>query len=572
MSDLPQIAIAQINVIVGDIAGNSAKILQAWEKATKEGAQLVVYPELCVTGYPPQDLILSPNFRKKSMQAVYDIAEKTVNGAAMILGSVWEQNSCHANESWHPEKHKEVWIPAFAGMTKESVYDNKIYNAGLLLDGGKIVHIQPKTILPNYGIFDEKRLFDAGNGTVAVNWRGHKMAILICEDVWHESLVNSLKDQALEVIFVINASPFEVGKYEQRISVAAKAASVANASLFYINMVGGQDDIVFDGGSFAINSVGGMICSLPRFEENIVVIPNACEESLQNNDKILHYAQDDNWKIWNAMKLGLADYVHKNGFSKVLLGLSGGIDSAVTVACAVDALGAENVLGVLLPSPYSSQGSIDDALESAKLLGIKTRTIPITSPMEIFSDLLTPEFEKTNWIEEPEIGGNLQARLRAVILMGLSNCYGSLLLSTGNKSEIAVGYSTLYGDSCGAYNVLKDIYKTQVYALANWRNTQSQAIPERSISKAPSAELKPNQRDEDNLPPYDILDDVLAKHIEGRMSAQEIIAAGHDQKIVEKILRLVRLSEYKRSQSCLGVKISPMLFGKDRRYPITNKF
>ncbi len=541
MYDLPQITIAQINVTVGDIAGNSAKILNAWSDATKAGAKLVVFPELCVIGYPPQDLILSPNFRKKSMQAVYDIAEKTANGTAIILGCVWE-------------------------------IDGKIYNAGLLLDGGKIVHVQPKTMLPNYGIFDEKRLFSEGNGTVAINWRGHKIAILICEDVWDKSLTNSLKNQALEVIFAINASPFEVGKYEQRLAIAKKAANIVNASLFYINMVGGQDDIVFDGGSFVVNSEGKIVCELPRFEENIVVIPNVGEESLQNNNKILHCVQDDNWQIWNAMKLGLADYVRKNGFSKVLIGLSGGIDSAVTVACAVDALGAENVLGVLLPSPYSSQGSIDDALESAKLLGIKTRTIPITSPMEIFSDLLTPEFEKTNWIEEPEIGGNLQARLRAVVLMGLSNRYSSLLLSTGNKSEIAVGYSTLYGDSCGAYNVLKDIYKTQVYELANWRNEQSSAIPPRSISKAPSAELKPNQRDEDNLPPYDILDAILVKHIEGRMSAQEIIAAGHEQEIVEKVLRLVRLSEHKRSQSCLGVKISSMLFGKDRRYPITNKF
>ncbi len=530
MSDLPKISIAQINVTVGDIAGNSVKILKYYYDATKAGAKLVVFPELCITGYPPQDLILSTDFRKKAMQAVYDIAKKTDNGAAIILGCVWE-------------------------------VEDKIYNSGLLLDGGKIVHIQPKIILPNYGIFDEKRLFVAGDRTVVVNWREHKIAILICEDVWNEEVIKSLKNRSIDAVFVINASPFEVGKYERRLNVVKKAASIIAAPVFYTNLIGGQDDIVFDGGSFVMNKEGKIICELPRFEE-----------ALQNNDKILHCVQDDNWQIWNAMKLGLADYVHKNGFSKVLLGLSGGIDSAVTVALAVDALGADNVLGVLLPSPYSSKESVEDALESAKLLGIKTRTIPITSAMETFSDLLTHEFEKTSWMEDPEIGGNLQARLRAVILMGLSNRYGSLLLSTGNKSEIAVGYSTLYGDSCGAYNVLKDIYKTQVYELANWRNEQSPAIPKRSISKAPSAELKPNQLDADNLPPYDILDDILAKHIEGRMSAQEIIAAGYEQKIVEKVLRLVRLSEYKRSQSCLGVKISPMLFGKDRRYPVTNKF
>lgn len=539
MSSLPKIAIAQINVTVGDIAGNSEKILKAWKKASADGAELVVFPELCVTGYPPQDLILSPDFCKKAMQAVEEIATQTADGAALIIGCVWEDNG-------------------------------KIYNAALLIDGGKIIHIQPKTMLPNYGIFDEKRLFDAGNGVATGQWRGHKIAILICEDVWHESLVDTHKNQQIEAIFVINASPFEIGKYEQRLSVTKKAVSIISAPLFYTNLIGGQDDIVFDGGSFALNSVGEIIFEFPRFKEAVIL----CDEQASAQDpkdpaQQLGCSQGD---VWNAMKLGLADYVRKNGFSKVLLGLSGGIDSAVTAALSVDALGAENVLGVLLPSPYSSKGSIEDALESAKLLGIKTRTIPITSGMEMFDKLLTPEFEKTGWMEDPEIGGNMQARLRGVILMGLSNRYGSLLLSTGNKSEIAVGYSTLYGDSCGAYNVLKDIYKTEVYKLAKWRNGQSQTIPQNSINKAPSAELKPNQLDEDNLPPYDILDDILVKHIEGRLSAEEIIASGHEQKTVEKVLRLVRLSEYKRSQSCLGVKISPMLFGKDRRYPLTNKF
>ena len=535
MSSLPKIAIAQINVTVGDIAGNSEKILKAWKKASADGAELLVFPELCITGYPPQDLIMSPDFRKKAMQAVHEIAKKTIGGAALIIGCVWDD-------------------------------EGKTYNAALLLDAGKIIHIQPKTMLPNYGVFDEKRLFDTGNGLVAVQWRGHKIAILICEDVWYESLVETLKNKGIEAIFIINASPFEIGKYAQRLSVTRKAASIIAAPLFYTNLIGGQDDIVFDGGSFVVNSADEIIFELPKFEEAVILWDaRASAQDLSN-------AKDPQDDVWNAMKLGLADYVRKNGFSKVLLGLSGGIDSALTAALAVDALGAQNVLGVLLPSPYSSKGSIDDALESAKLLGIKTRNIPIDSGMEMFDKLLTPEFEKTGWMEEPEIGGNLQARLRAVVLMGLSNRYGSLLLSTGNKSEISVGYSTLYGDSCGAYNVLKDIYKTHVYQLANWRNGQSQAIPINSISKAPSAELKPDQRDEDNLPPYDILDDILAKHIEGRLSAQEIIASGHEQKTVEKVLRLVRLSEHKRSQSCLGVKITPMLFGKDRRYPITNKF
>jgi NAD+ synthase len=531
MLPVSEIAIAQINVTVGDITGNSAKIIAAWDKATKNGAKLVVFPELCITGYPAQDLILSPDFCKKAMQAVNDIAVKTGQGAAIIIGCPWE-------------------------------IEGIVYNAALLLDAGKIIHIQPKIMLPNYGVFDEKRLFTAGSGITTINWREHKIAIMVCEDVWHEALFKPLKNQGIEAAFVINCSPFETGKDKKRLDVARKAAHIISAPLFYANLVGGQDDIVFDGGSFVIDAAGKVICQFPRFKESVSVISKQMRS--ENND--------NNWQVWNAMKLGLSDYVHKNGFKKVLLGLSGGIDSAVTVACAADALGAENVLGVLLPSPYSSKESVEDALESAKLLGIETRIIPISHVMEVFDKTLTPAFARSDWMEEPEVGGNLQARMRGIILMGLSNRYGSLLLSTGNKSEIAVGYSTLYGDSCGAYNVLKDIYKTHVYELANWRNKQSQAIPERSISKAPSAELKPGQRDDDNLPPYDILDDILEKHVEGRQSSDEIVASGHEAKTVEKVLRLVRLSEYKRRQSCPGVKITPMSFGVDRRYPLTNKF
>lgn len=541
MPGLPSIAIAQINPVVGDIAGNSAKILQAWENATAQGAQLVVLPELCVTGYSPEDLVLMPDFRKRAMRAVYGIAEKTCGGAAVILGCVWE--------------------------TGEG-----IFNAALLLDGGEILHVQPKTMLPNYGVFDEKRLFAKGGGTVFVNWRGHNIAILICEDVWDVSLVTLLEGRNSDAVFVINASPFEVGKYERRLQVAGAAARAAHAPLFYANMVGGQDDVVFDGSSFALDAAGQVICRLPGFEENTTLVAQFLDGGVKPGKISLASNANEEQEIWAAMKLGLCDYVAKNGFSQVLLGLSGGIDSAVSAALAVDALGAENVLGVLLPSPFTSEESIEDALLSAALLNIKTRTIPISGAMEMFDGLLTPEFAMDGWMEKPEIGGNLQARLRAVVLMALSNRYGGLLLSTGNKSEIAVGYSTLYGDSCGGYNVLKDIYKTKVYALANWRNRQSQAIPKRSISKPPSAELKPGQRDDDQLPPYEVLDNILMLHIERRLSAQEIIESGHAAEIVARVLRLVRLSEYKRRQSCPGVKISPMLFGKDRRYPITNKF
>jgi NAD+ synthase len=565
MPGLPSIAIAQINPVVGNILGNSAKILQTWESASARGAQLVVFPELCVTGYSPEDLVLMPDFRKQAMHAVYDIAEKTSGGAAVILGCLWEQNVI-SSECEKSLQNKNTSSDGISHCIQDEKI--KIFNAALLIDGGEILHVQPKTILPNYGVFDEKRVFSKGEGTAFVNWRGYNIAILICEDVWDSSLTSLLGGHNADAVFVINASPFEVGKHERRLQVAGAAARMAGAPLFYANMAGGQDDVVFDGGSFALNPAGQVVCGFPRFEENIAIISHLLPEAEISQD----FRADEDREIWSAMKLGLRDYVAKNGFSHVLLGLSGGIDSAVSAALAVDALGAENVLGVLLPSPFTSPESIEDALLSASLLNIKTLTIPITEPMEMFEGLLTPEFALGGWMEKPEIGGNLQARLRAVILMALSNRYGGLLLSTGNKSEIAVGYSTLYGDSCGGYNVLKDIYKTKIYTLANWRNGQSPAIPERSISKPPSAELRPGQRDDDQLPPYPVLDNILMLHIEGRLSAREIIEAGHEPEIVGKILRLVRLSEYKRRQSCPGVKISSMLFGKDRRYPITNKF
>ncbi len=538
MSALPKISIAQINPIVGDIAGNVLRIISAWKSANEQGAELVLFPELCVTGYPPEDLVLTPDFRGAAMGAVREIAEKTAGGAAVIIGSVWE-------------------------------IEGRIHNAAILIDGGKIQHIYAKTRLPNYGVFDEKRVFAAGDLPKAIDWRGRKIGILICEDVWDVSLPKELGEQGAEAIFVLNASPFEVGKLEQRRQIVAKAAKAANAPIYYANMVGGQDELVFDGGSFAANAGGEVFCEFPQFIEQISIA-----SELRTTDYGLREQQ-----IWNAMKLGLADYVRKNGFKSVVLGLSGGIDSAVSAAVAVDALGADNVMGVLLPSPYSSAGSITDALETAKLLGIKTKTIPLAEVMKSFEALLTPFLTlppsgrgDVSWMENPSIGGNLQARIRGVILMALSNAHGHLLLSTGNKSEIAVGYSTLYGDSCGAFNVLKDAYKTTVYKLANWRNAQSPAIPQNSIEKPPSAELKPNQRDDDQLPPYDILDAILAHHIEGRLSAQEIIEKGFAPETVKKILHLVRINQYKRQQACLGVKISQVGFGKDRRFPVTNKF
>lgn len=547
-----KIALAQINPTVGDIDGNAALIIQHYEKVAQQ-ADLVVFPELCLTGYPPEDLVLTPDFQQKLMQAARTLAENAAHkypaGAAMIIGSLWAE-------------------------------EGVVYNAALLLDGGKIAHIQPKTMLPNYGIFDEKRLFAAGKGPSAIAWRGITLGVMVCEDIWYPAMAAEYKKQGAELLVVINASPFEAGKLAQRKDVAAQAVREAGVSLVYVNMVGGQDDIVFDGGSFVMSPDGKIVRQLQEFSEDFETV------AMQKQNKSWRIAASSQSQpmgmeetLWRAMMMGLRDYVAKNGFSGVVLGISGGIDSAVSAAVAVDALGAERVKGVLLPSPYTSEESVEDALYLAGLLCIQTMTVPITPAMETMQQTLQLPLKPVPnpqspipWIEDPSIGGNIQARLRGMILMAISNRFGWMLLSTGNKSELSVGYSTLYGDSCGGYNVLKDVYKTQVYALANWRNAQGEVIPQRSIDKAPSAELAPNQKDEDQLPPYAMLDDILFHHIEQRESAKEIVAKGFDEAIVSKVLRMVRLSEYKRRQSCPGVKLSSMLYGKDRRFPLTNKF
>ncbi len=523
------IALAQINATVGDIEGNAAKILSHYYKARLHGADLVVFPELSLVGYPPEDLVLMPSFRKATAIALKELAKKTRKGAAMVVGAIVEDKG-------------------------------KVHNAAVLLADGKIVHVQHKRYLPNYGVFDEKRLFEPGAKSKIVRYRGVRLGLIVCEDTWHAELAREFKKQKADMILSINASPFEGGKFKVRKKAIATFAKTANAPLAYVNMVGGQDDIIFDGGSFLLDKKGKTIAQLPEFQE-MVARPTTLHPPLSIEES-----------LWQAMMLGLCDYVHKNRFKRVVLGLSGGIDSAISAACAVDALGKDNVHGVLLPSPYTSRESIEDAEQLAKNLGIEIVNVPITPGMQTFEEILSPAFHESNWMEDVAVGGNLQARLRGLTLMAMSNKFGWLLLSTANKSELAVGYSTLYGDSCGAYNVVKDLYKTQIYALAKWRNRKKEIIPARSITKAPTAELKHGQKDQDQLPPYDVLDHILILHIEGRKSAAEIITKGFDKDTVQKVVKLVRMSEYKRRQSCPGVKLSPMSFGKDRRYPLTNKF
>ena len=529
-----RIAIAQINTTVGDIAGNAQKIMEYYNKASAKGADMVVFPELCLIGYPPEDVVLTPSFRQEAMHTAQGLAAQTMGGATMIIGCPWDRGG-------------------------------QVLNAALLLDNGAVSHIQSKTHLPNYGIFDEKRLFGAGDGPKVFNWRGIKVGMLICEDMWYPQTSRDLAVAGAQMIFVINASPFEAGKLAQRKAFAMRAIEQSRVPLIYANAIGGQDDIVFDGGSFVMDGERNVLLQMEEFAEALEIF----DLESPANSRIPLPTEET---LWQAMVLGLRDYVRKNGFSAVTLGLSGGIDSAVSAAVAVDALGAANVTGVLLPSPYTSTDSIEDAMMTAKMLGINTLNIPITESMQVMHQVLNPVFNDEKWMENVAVGGNLQARLRGLTLMSLSNQYGWLLLSTGNKSEIAVGYTTLYGDSCGGFNVLKDAYKTQVYALANWRNKQGEVIPQRSITKAPTAELAPGQKDQDQLPPYEVLDAILAHHIEGRESAREIIARGFNADITNKVVRMVRLNEYKRRQSCPGVRLSSMMFGRDRRFPLTNKF
>lgn len=559
------IALAQINVTVGDIRGNSAKIVDATHKAASQGADLVLFPEMAITGYPPEDLVFKGVFQRKAKEAVQQIAEETQDsGTAVLVGGLWEEGG-------------------------------KLYNSVFLIDGGKVLHIQHKRSLPNYGVFDEKRLFTKGAEPDVVTWRGVKLGILICEDVWDARWPQRLAGQAAELLLVINASPFETGKAAARREVVRHVARDCALPVIYLNMVAGQDELVFDGGSFVMDAGGQEVGQLAAFEEELAlttwgrVIPahagihlaaaeaDKMDPGICLGDKASWHCTaapiaaqpDDLASIYGAMVLGLRDYVTKNKFKGVVIGLSGGIDSGLTAAVAVDALGAEMVHGLLMPSPYTSDDSIEDADELASNLGISMDTIAIEPAMQAFDAMLKPVFagREADTTEE-----NIQARIRGNLLMAVSNKMGYMVLTTGNKSEMSVGYATLYGDMCGGYSVLKDVYKTTVWALSRWRNEPGTIIPERMITKAPTAELRPNQTDQDSLPPYDVLDAILHGLIEERLSMAEVVARGHEKATVERVARMIYIAEYKRRQAPPGVKITGMAFGRDRRYPITNQW
>ncbi len=549
MTDQITIALAQLNPIVGRIDSNFDMLRDARNQAARDGADLLLTSELYACGYPPEDLVRKPLFVAELRAAVETLALETGDGGpAILLGTPWVENG-------------------------------RLHNAVVLLTGGAVAAARYKHDLPNYGVFDEKRVFDAGPLPGPVNFRDVRIGVPICEDIWTPDVVECLAETGGELLLVPNGSPFEAGKSDVRVHHSVARIVESGLPLVYLNQVGGQDELVFDGGSFVMNADRTLPWQLPAWREEVAITRWRrrgggweCEQGATCRTETGLEA------TWQAMTAGLKDYVNKNGFPGVILGLSGGIDSAISAAVAVDALGAERVHCVMMPSPYTSQESLDDAAETATLLGTRLDTVSIGPAMEAFGNMLSSHFEGTNSGIAEE---NIQSRSRGLVLMALSNKFGSMVLSTGNKSEMSVGYATLYGDMCGGYSVLKDLYKTTVFALARWRNDNrpdgalgpdGAVMPETIITKPPSAELKPDQIDQDTLPPYDALDEILEGLIEDEATVAEIVGKGHDPDTVMRIWRMLDRAEYKRRQAPPGVKLGHRAFGRDRRYPITNAF
>jgi NAD+ synthase len=542
------IAIAQVNPTVGDLPGNLALIRRARSEAAAMGADLVVFPELVVVGYPPEDLVLRPALVEACHAVIEELASDTLKrGPALLVTGPW------------------------AGP-------DGVYNAAVLIESGRTT-VRYKRELPNYGVFDEKRIFATGPLPDVVPFRGFRLGLPICEDIWFPAVTRHLADQGADLLIVPNGSPFEVDKPHARMQLARERVRESGAGLIYVNQVGGQDELVFDGASFALDAHGEIVASLPAWREALSIVRWQKAGEHVQSDRAVEWAPDDRLStIYNAMMLGLRDYVRKNRFQGVVLGMSGGIDSALTAAAAVDALGGDAVLGVRLPSQFTSRESQNDAAESARLLGMRLETVPIHPAVAALEETLAPLFAGRGRDITEE---NLQARARGVLLMAMSNKFGHLLVTTGNKSEMSVGYATLYGDMCGGYSVLKDVYKTDVYRVARWRNEtkpdmargpSGRVIPESSLAKAPTAELRPNQTDQDSLPPYDVLDAILIGLVEDQASVEEIAARGLDRATIERVQQLLYIAEYKRRQAPPGVKITRRSFGRDRRYPITNRY
>jgi NAD+ synthase len=550
------IALAQVNPTVGDIPGNAARVRRMRDEGAARGADLIVFSELVLVGYPPEDLVLRPALVEAAADALRELERESAAGGPALLVTL-------------------PWLDATG-----------LHNAVALVADGRS-ELRYKRELPNYGVFDEKRVFVPGPLPEPIPFRGVRLGVPICEDVWFCEVAAHLCQRGAELLLVPNGSPFEVDKFQQRLDLARARAAETRLPVAYVNQVGGQDELVFDGGSFVVNGDGSLAAALPFWREAMVLTKWSDSPERPSGAARPRYRcegtadlipEPRTAAVYHAMMLGLRDYVTKNGFPGIVLGLSGGIDSALTAAVAVDALGADRVRGVRLPSRFTSEASMVDADDTARLLGIRLETLPIDASVTEIEATLTPVFagRPRDVTEE-----NMQARVRGVLLMALSNKFGELLVTTGNKSEMSVGYATLYGDMCGGYSVLKDIYKTEVYALSRWRNAHrpddalgpaGRAIPESSMTKAPTAELRPNQTDQDTLPPYEELDAVLAQLIEEERSVAEIAARGFARETVVRVQRMLFTAEYKRRQAPPGVKITRKSFGRDRRYPLTNAF
>ena len=549
-----RLALAQINPTVGDLAGNAALITQSVDQAVAAGAHIAIFPEMVLTGYPVEDLALRPSFQVASKSALTALATQLDKSIVSIVGYLDQ-------------------------------VDGKPQNMVAVIAGGQVRARYAKCHLPNYGVFDEFRNFVAGDSTLVVRIHGIDVGIAICEDLWIDGGITAqLAERTPGLVIVPNGSPYERAKDDVRLALVTKRAREAKAPLAYVNMTGGQDDLVFDGDSIVVNSDGAVIARAPQFEDGVMIVDVDVAAGTSTPDVIISedsveiakpsipgiaHRLGDEEEMWNAIVVGLRDYVRKNGFTSVLVGLSGGIDSALVAALAIDALGPDRVHGVAMPSKYSSEHSIEDAQVMAANTGLGFRIIEIQKMVDAF----LKEVELTGLAEE-----NVQARVRGTTLMGLSNQHGHLVLATGNKSELACGYSTLYGDAVGGYAPIKDIYKTDVWALSRWRNQVAKdagevpPIPERSITKEPSAELRPDQKDSDSLPEYEVLDKVLKAYVDDDLGRDALIAAGFDKALVMRVISLVDRAEYKRRQYPPGTKVSKRAFGKDRRLPMTSKW
>ncbi len=538
-----KIALAQINPTVGDIAGNLRRIREFVARARQRGADLVVFPELCITGYPPRDLLELRSFVQKNRQALTELA-KSVTHPGVLIGYV-EENTHKGQKPY--------------------------YNAAALLSRGKIIATRYKTLLPTYDVFDESRHFAPAPHNKPIVFQGTRLGVHICEDMWHvpsvwpetpyhRDPVADLARQRVDVFINLSCSPFDHGKTHLRLDLVRHHAEKYGRPFFFVNQAGGNDELIFDGNSFAVDGEGGLIVQAKSFVEDLVVADARARAKAS-----LWHESSDIAQIHDALVLGLRDYARKCGFRKVLLGLSGGIDSSVTAALAVRALGRANVSGVLMPSPFSSKGSVTDSLKLSKNLGIKTLSIPISTVFSSFLKTLRPTFRG----RRPDVAEeNLQARIRGTLLMALSNKFGMLLLTTGNKSELSMGYCTLYGDMNGGLAVISDLFKTMVYRLGRYINEKEELIPEACFTKPPSAELRPNQTDQDTLPPYEVLDPIVQAYVEDGKDVEEIAELGHDRALVEKILNTIDHSEYKRRQAPPGLRITAKAFGMGRRMPI----